>query len=435
VAGLIAKFIFDRNKGDEYEISLIEYGIILFIVTFITAPGSVYLGWHITKQNILTFNEYRNGWEQVVYKEEIECYRDGPCFWEYDCDPYIYTYSCNCDDKGNCDTCTEIRYHDCPYVDTETNYYVKTTLGDYTIDSNRFPENPQAHRWRKSKGIPESVINNAGTGEHSFWTGAKNRLKVRKPGPVTKRYEYENYIYASEHSILNQYSAEIERFEKMGLLPFFQHSIYNFYHADKVYFVGFNSAEKKEWLEAVSYFNAAFGHELQGGLHLVVVGGGKASLISSNPDAYQMALKAYWQNKKSFSRDTLSKNAVVVIISSVDGKIIDWARVFTGMPIGNELMTVATAEKLRKAAFEPVVVSGILKDIFWGISDKGTKFRRVSMKAEDAGDTGTGFLYLASDIQPTPAQRWAITIITFVLSCIGWTVAIVADINFLPKHK
>ena len=67
VAGLIAKFIFDRNKGDEYEISLIEYGIILFIVTFITAPGSVYLGWHITKQNILTFNElFNNGYVRIT---------------------------------------------------------------------------------------------------------------------------------------------------------------------------------------------------------------------------------------------------------------------------------------------------------------------------------------------------------------------------------
>jgi hypothetical protein len=438
VIGLVLKFVFDR-MDTERKITWIEYGIVMAIISFIAAPGSVWVGWQAAKQNQITFYEYWNGWEMHASREDTRCTRDGSCHWEYDCDPYQVSYSCNCDDKGdNCQTCYRTEYHSCPYVDHEIAYYVETSIGNYVIGEHRFPIDPQEHRWRSGHYIPEGVIENAGVGDPPFWTEAKKRLDAGTPGPATARKPYPNFILASEQSILKQYSGDIEDFIKKGLLPTFQETVYDFYFSRKVYCVGFRPDQLEDWVKKLDYFNAALGSGLQGDLHIVLV---KSKIVEQNPDAYTLSLKAYWQDVKRLGKGAMSKNAIVVVCLT-DGQKITWARSFTGMPLGNEQMLTAIDSRLRGADLNPGVVigdvraknnsalekegrgAGILQSIVFGLSDRSTKFRRVSMSAKDKWDMGSGFLYLLSEIKPSPTQEILIFIGTFLFCSLGWLVAI-----------
>lgn len=441
LVGLAVKFYLEK-KQSIYEITWKEYGLAMLVITLVVVPATFVVGWKTSKLSLVTYYEYWNGWELAVSRDETQCTRDGSCRYEYDCDPYIVpvSYSCNCDDKGNCQTCwrNETRYHECPYVDVETDYFVKTTLGDYTIDENRLPLNPQQHRWRKSESVPASIIERAGVGEHPFWTAAKSRVDSGSPGPVTKKMQYDNYILASDASILKQYSEDMEYYKRKGLLPNVASGVRDFYLADKAHFVGFGPAEPQKWQSAVNYLNAALGSELQGDLQLVVV---QNPDISQNPDRYTMALKAHWQNKEVFEKNCLSKNGIVVIVGTTDGKTVAWARAFTGMPLGNEQMSVSVRNDLKGVALtlESVVGSitgkfvsgtkvkgvhggGLVEQILWGIKSPDTKFARVSMKGGQPDDKGRGYLYLYGEIEPTKKQKVWIFVTAFFLSSFAWLI-------------
>lgn len=438
VVGIIAKFILDKMNTSK-EITWIEYVIVMAVITLIAAPGSIYIQWNMAKENLTEFHEFYNGWETDVRIEATTCERDGWCAYDYSCDPYTYTYSCDCDDKGNCNICSETRWHDCPYVDTEYSYYVSTTIGEFTIDRHRFPDNPQNRRWRESEPIPNAVIAQAQTGEPPFWTKVKERVRSGIPGPVTKKMNYKNYIYASENNILKQFSPDIERYEKKGLFPKFQKDIFSFYYSDKVYFVGFRPDDARDWFTNSYYLNAAIGRNLEGDLHLVLI---KNDDVAREPDTYMLSLKAYWQDKKKHGQDTLSKNAIVVICFT-DGNKILTARSFTGMPQGNQEISVAVSNRLKGVDLKPELVlgnlrgdlkdkwienihsSGIIEDIVFGLTEKNTKFKRISMEAKHAKDNGLGYLFLATDIQPTEKQKNIIYVVTFFICLIGWIVAIV----------
>lgn len=456
-AGLIIKFyfdLFDQWKLYSYKnhlsITWTEFTTGILIISLIIIPVVGKIGWNLAKQSNLTFNEYWNGWETQAVTNVITCTRDGPCRYEYDCDPYIVmvSYSCNCDDKGRCDTCwrPETRYHSCPYVTRETTYTVKTTLGDYVIDYHRFPDNPQANRWRSGVSIPQHVINRAGVGAPQFWLVAEMRINAGEPGPVTKRAEYDNYILASDRTILKQYSSAIEEYKKANLLPPVQSSVYDFYYADKVHFVGYKSTNPKEWQKALCYLNAAFGAELRGDLHLIVT---QSKMINNNPDKYTLALKAYWQNREVFKRDAISKNIVIVIIGTSDGIAVEWARATTGMPLGNEAMLVAI-RNIKGIPLVPESVigevkgkfdfkakagvlgehgNGSLEKIIWGLNGAQTKFKRIAMTGKTGA--GSGFLYLSSEIDITGWQKFWIAFVIFTLSLGIWVIAaFVADISW-----
>lgn len=456
IAGIVVKFILDKVATDK-NITWKEYGIGMAIISLILAPLVTIIGWNIAKSNNLTFYEYWNGWEKEAQWVKITCTRDGPCRYAYECDPYIVmvTYLCNCDSKGACQTCTrpETRYHSCPYCKEEWTFIVDTTLGSFTIAEHRLPENPQANQWRVSPwGIPKWVIDRAGAGVPSFWAAAKARINAGVPGPVTKRMQYENYILASEQTILKQYSSLVDEYQSLQLLPSVQSGIYDFYYADKVYFVGHAPKDAQEWQTALMYLNAALGTELQGDLHLVIV---QNETISRNPDSYILALKAYWQNKAVFGTNAISKNSVIVVIGTKDGERIEWARAITGMPLGNEQMLVALRSQLKGILLTPATVlgsvkgefyykeaddgvkklkvrgfhgNGVIERILWGLDDPRTKFARVSMKALDPEDVGGGFRYLESEIQPTDGQKGWIVFSTFVVSLGVWlAVALIGE--------
>jgi hypothetical protein len=440
LTGLGIKFWLDSRQSPE-EITWPEFWIGMAIAAFVLAPLVAYVGWKTARSNLVTYNEYLNGWEAAAIKEDIPCERDGSCSHDYDCDPYLVpeTYSCNCttDSKGHesCSTCVRMvtKYHSCPYVTVESNYTVDTTLGSYSIDSHRFPANPQAHRWRDSEAVPDSVIERAGVGAPPFWQAVHDRIAKGRPGPASKRSSYNNYILASERTILKQYSAEVARFQKAGLLPVLNSGIHDLYLADKTYFVGFNPKDSPRWHERMRYLDAALGSERQGDAHLILV---QNQAINANPDAYVSALRAYWQSTELLGKDAFSKNGIGIVVGTVDGQTVAWSRAFTGMPIGNEYLQVVMRSSMKGLPFTPEAVigsversldggrahtlhdHGALETALWGLVDKQTKFVRVSMSGR--GKTGAGYLYLMGEIQPTQSQKTWIAIITFFVCCLVW---------------
>lgn len=449
-AGLAVKYFLDRS-GSMQEITWKEFVISLLVIALVVTPIVLKVGWDAAKENQLTFHENWNGWELEAIQQEIFCYKDGPCWHDYSCEPYqqIHYYE-TCDDDG----CTThyyytTEYHSCPYTEVETTYVVKTTLGDYTIAQHQLPSNPEAHRWTDTydydSRIPSYVLDQAGVGIPPFWAAAQERIAIGEPGPVTARMDYENYILASGHTILRQYSGAIERYLADGLLPDVQSTVYDWYLAEKVYFVGYTPADQEAWQCALGYLNGALGTELQGDLHLVIA---DADLIQ-DPDEYILALKAHWQNPEVFGRDALSKNAVVVVVGTEDGQNVAWMRATTGMPIGNESLIVAVRavkdiplvpetlvgdvtgdfyqkskdDGTTKLAVRGLHGEGVLERLLWGMDDESTRYTRVSMTSNDLEDVGLGFTYLYNEIEPTTSQKAWILFFTFLGSAGIWYAA------------
>lgn len=386
--------------------------------------------WSIVKQDKLTYNEYWNGYEIQAIWDKIGCDRDGSCHYEYSCDPYQEAHY-STDDEGNVTVSYTTEYHDCPYTTEEWRFSIKTTIDDYSIARN-LPTNPDEHRWRWYEDVPDRFP----SGVPEFWQQAKNRLDAGKPGPVTKVMQYDNYILASDKTILNQYSDKIQTFKDQGLLPNVSNSTRDWYYADKVYFVG-GYTPTEDWSLALSYFNAALGTERQGDLHLVL------AQNVYEPDAYITALKAYWTDSTVFNDNTFSKNGILIVLGTEDGQTIKWARVRTGMPVGNEHLGIEVSRALEGARLDVGTVlgtvngelytredgkvkvravhgNGLLNRVLWGL-DEYTGFTRVSMTANDADDVGSGFGYLADQIEPSEGQQFWINIICgFVVVLIAW---------------
>ncbi len=441
VAGLAVKFFLQR-RGEDEQITWAEFGIGAALIVCILAPLVTWIGWGIAKDNTVSFNQYLNGWETQAVASPITCERDGSCRYCYDCDPYQCSYECGeYEGEGNdrhyvSKTCWKTCYHSCPYVTVETNYSVATTVGSYTIDEHRFPENPNGHRWRQSESIPQSVVDNAGVGPSVFWANAKKRLDAGLPGPATVRAAYENFVLASDRTILKQYSGSVEKFSKAGLLPPVVHTIQAYYYADRVSFVGFKPKNGAAWHNALSYLNGALGSELEGDLHIVIT---QHPTIERNPDEYVLALKAYWQDASVFQKNAISKNSIVVVVGTEDGATVSWARAFTGMPLGNELMLTTIQNRLKRVSLTPEAVigtvhretrpavktvfgNGTLERVLWGLDDRATRFARISMTGKNPNDIGGGFLYLAHDIVIPTGSKITIVFATFFV-CMGVWVA------------
>ncbi len=463
LAGLVVKFGLDFFESD-HRISWAEFGIGAAIIIVVLAPSIGFLGWHLSKAEVLRHHEYWNGWELVAYREDITCEEDGSCRYSYDCHPYLVYVSQTCsttDSNGNTSSYEcghyETRYHQCPYVDMETNFIIQTTLGDYTISAHRFPDNPQAHRWDRGEEIPDSVIASAETGIPQFWADAKRRIDSGWPGPVTARRDYDNYILASDHTILKQYSSDIERFQRQKLLPPVTSDVHDFYLADKVHFVGWTPKDATAWQDALNRLNAALGVELQGDVQIVII---HSSVVDNDKDSYTFALKAYWQDKKVFGKDVMSKNGIGIVIGTTDGTTVSWARAFTGMPLGNEHLLVALESGLKGQPLSPAPLIGGIKtstsavndpgkqesrivvrsthwgaiaSILWGDHDQSTRFTRISMGGKgDTGGHGSGFMYLKSEIVPTDSQKSWISWIIFFVSCCVWAGAAVIGTDQWP---
>lgn len=411
-----------------------EIALAIGVVTVLLALTVVAAGWTLIKADKLSFNEYWNGYEKTADHRIDFCHRDGSCNWNYNCDPYTVTETkSRTDSEGNTEYYTETHteWHSCPYVTEEWIFTIDTTLGEYRI-ARTFATNPV--EFRAGNGIPDVF-----RGIPPFWQAAKDRINAGKPGPVTKRMQYDNYLLASDKTILNQYSDQIDVLKERGLLPSPESKVQDFYNARKVYFVGYTPDSDKSWQEALSYLNSGLGTELQGDLHLVIT---EDSRI--NPNSYVLALKAYWSDPAVFGDDSISKNSIIVAVGIADNHV-QWARAITGMPLGNESMLHAIQDELvgvlvspetligtmssefytndeGKLKVRPIHSDGALDRILWGLDNAATKFQRVSMSGGDEEDNGSGFGYLEEEIQPSDGQQLFILILGAIFITIAWAI-------------
>lgn len=433
IGGAVA-FAAPRLGGDDYRVTRFEFVAGMLLCSLIVVPAVTWGGTKIAFANNMSFDEYWNGWETEATRKDRTCHRDGSCRWTYDCDPYTVTVTRtrtvpdgDGGTKTETYTDTETRYHSCPYVTVEHTYVVDTTLGPFTIAANRFPSDPEAHRWRAHKSVSR-VAGRAGVGAPAEWLEAKARLDAGDPGPVTVVKPYDNYVLASQHSTLRSLSTDIDRYLDAGLIPDPAAGLTSSYRANKTHLVGVR-ADAQVWRDAVDRLSSALGTERQGDLHFVAVDSGRVD----DADTYTQALMASWKSPERGDQG-LAKNAVVVVVG-VDGDEVSWARLDTGMPVGNEDLVVAVRDKLRGERFDAAHLighatakvaggdvtvdpgDGLLAQLLF---DDTGGFTRVCMVCDDPDDEGLGFTYLASEIRPTAGQSAAIIAAGAVLSTLIW---------------
>jgi len=430
--GLVAKFILDYTKSD-HRIDNLELAIATPILLFLVVPLIMWLGTKLAVSNLVTYNENWGGYETQAERIVSSCQRDGNMKNYYKGDPYKYewdTHDDEVDSKGRHHSVThhhsETRYHNIPFCSEEWTFVVRTTLGDYTIADRNLPDNPNEYRYRAYVSVPDYLDH----GTPDFWTLAKHRLDSGNPGPVTARRQYDNYILASQNSILKRFNDSVGRYQKAGLLPALKSNpIHDFYLADRVYFVGAHPSGN--WQGALNRFDAALGSMRQGDLHLVIV---DANTVT-DPDNYMGALMAYWESP-ALGKDALSKNGIAVVVGTKDGKTVAWARAATGMPAGNEMMILDIQNKLVGVPLDTDSIMGhptvnlathkwsntssaLEQTVLWGQD----AFVRVHMgKLTDKG--ASGYAYLLREIVPTGWQRFWMLFSAFVAGCVTWGICI-----------
>lgn len=431
VTGATWKLILDKTKS-RHRITRNEFIAGTLALTVLLVPLTAFVGTKVATSSNSKFHEYWNGWEIAAEENITTCTRDGVCRHTYDCDPYTVTETYTTTDAdGNIKTETRLvtKWHSCPVGDHEADYIVRTTVGDAVISRGQFT--PHTKPWRPGRGL-----GNVPTTAPAAWQAAKNRIDADNPGPATAVHTYDNWILASELTLLKQHSAVIDTYRDAGLLPTPAAGVHGHYHADKAHFVGWEPTpqEAAQWQDAVARTAAALGTQKQGDLQVVLVHTDEVT----DPDAYTSALMASWQDP-TLGRDRLAKNAVVMVAGTTDGTTTAWARVDTGMPIGNRELKVAAPAALAGAPWtpedlvgapavtlttgtpEPVTTAaqGALERLLW---DEKYGFTRECMTCGDEGEEG-GFAYLKDELKPTTGQNLVIVAVMTALAAAVWGAA------------
>jgi hypothetical protein len=419
LVGSGAYFLTSKTSGP-IKVSKREFIIgsaISILILLIVGP----LTEHLILSNKTKYYEYFNGYETAATEQAVPCERDGNCEFSYDCDVYYvtetyYTY----DEDGNAHAHTRIvaKYHDCPYLKTEYRYTVTSTLDDYRIGSSFAKDRSP---WRAGEGVPGNIPN----GPPQLWLEAKARIDAHRNGGVTKTHAYKNFLLASDKTILDQYSGDIQYYTKNSMLPDhtlnYKDPIYNQYMADKFSVVDLK-VDNKAWNESLSRLNGYLGEQLQGDVHMVAVNTDKVK----DKERYSQALFAYWKGHH-FEKYAFPKNAIGVVVGIKDGKV-EWSRATGGLPVGNEALFTDIQNNLVGIAFEPdaliglpLAKTGALYSQLYGPH----KFVRPCMECiEEKRD---GYQYLSSDIYISGSQRFWIIFITTILSIGMWTAFLYID--------
>ncbi|HEY9713333.1 MAG TPA: hypothetical protein V6C72_07675 [Chroococcales cyanobacterium] len=443
IVWVVVHFAYPDRRITQLEFIGCAAGLVLVVV-----PLTCFVGYKVAVSNNLSYNEFWGGFEVSVDTVVYQCHESdtdggstGGCEHHYDADSYqvwVQHETCTTDSKGK-ETCVddshwETRWRQVPYTDEEITYIVHTTLGDFTIGDHWLPPHPELHRVHPEEDAMESIPGDLPYGIPAFWQAAANRIASGNPGPVTQERTYDNYILASQSSILHKYSPWIDQYKKANLLPNIGHSVHDFYWLDRVYTVGgVNIGDAGTWQRAMDRFDAALGIDLTGDAYLVVVPADKIS----DPDTYVMSLAAYWESP-AFQKYAISKNGIIIVVGTRDGKTVDWARATTGMPSGNEQMLLDIKYHLGGVALTPGTLlgaptaaiatvggkykvtinhtQGALESILWGQD----KFQRVHMGAHDGQQ---GYLYLKGEIVPSGWQKFWIMFFVVLFSGITWGVA------------
>jgi len=474
-SGLAFKFGIDRSRmSSRLGINWHEF-IAGLIAAFLVVMPSVFLvGKAWSTAEALVYQEFYNGVETSATVQVEDCFPGhsggssssghSNCNYEYRTgetytytETYTVTVSDGCDSKGNCKshsetrTRTETGYIYNPYANKEYQYAISDSIGgDY-----RFPQVfVKDGEGYGGQAIPGDIPR----GDPAEWLDAKTHLEEGDPRPVTRMFNYDNYILASHDELLTPFSEDVEQFKEEGILP--EHTknitsdpLYGFSdsYADKVSFVGVTVADESAWQKSLMSFDAALGTELQGDLHLVLI---DSSLVSS-PTDYLNALKAYWLGD-DFGRRAVAKNAIIVV-AGVEGDEVQWAQASTGMPFGNEVMLQGIANSLPGTQLDPTQLIGTPRTVVTpatGDEDDTTKvtisespgvlervvledfpFQRACMDCVDDGEQ-IGYKDLVSQIEPQWWQWMIMISIVGILAVVYWLIAAKYELfNWLPWVK
>lgn len=458
ICGLIVKFILDMQNNDK-EVTWNEYLIGLAITGIALSFLGVSIGWGMARNNLKSFNELWGGWEAAVWPEGIVCTKDGQCIFTYPCDPWItYTTECDSRDKdGNCTSSHQephTHYHSCPIFTVETNYLISDTFGDtHTIASHCIDPNPQRWGLGTSDFEQNQSAPNACVGAPAFWSAADYRVNIlHQPGPAFKKNTYDNLVIAADQELYKEVGTYVQEYLDAGLLPMVvsPDKIHDYYLTEPIYFVGFVPSDPGYWQDVMRYLDGGFGDELHGTVHVVIT---QNPLIDLNPDRYIASLKAYWQDPKYCGDNCFPKNGVLIVVGT-NGVYTTWGRAETGMPVGNtdliqhamlgDLTNIAVTPEalLGRVVPEPYIREsdgkakvrvlhpnpGAVESLIWGLKTQETIFVRISMKAKDPEDVGTGFNYLDSLIRPTKTQqRWIVAVCSILSTGIWLAMALYGE--------
>lgn len=426
-----------------HQISWREYTLGVIVCALIVVPVVSLVGGKMAIGQQVSFKEWWNGYETEAIHQVINCTRNGSCQHTYSCDPHTETHTeTYTDANGDVQTrtYTTTEYHSCPYTKTEHTFIIKTTLDDIIVAENWLPENPTQHYWRKPGGggwfedggerIPGSLMSKSGT--PGAWLAAKKRIDSGNPGGVTRQHDYDNFLLASDSTILNEYSVKITEYRKRGLIPDPARKLDDAFGATKLYDLSGQLTDKRQWRTELNRLNGALGSVRRGDLHVVVVDAEKIA----NPTEYRIALMASWSDKQR-KPYAISKNAIVVIVGIQD-ESVEWVEAATGMPVGNDAMIEELKRALRGVDVTVADVLGTtrithrsgkkpLVEAAGGIAQiilDTEPFVRVSMSGDG---TAAGYAYLKDELRPTTGQRVGIAVIAILLSIPIWIAFIVLD--------
>lgn len=395
-------------------------GIAAVAVLLVSLGGGAGSSALLSKASIeqqLTFKEMWNGFELSANSESVACQIDGRCRHTFKCDPYTVTHHKTRtikDSNGNTTTEhyteKETKYKECPYSTEETSFWVDTTLNRISYGDNLMT----GDQFRRGHNIPGGQ-----KGAPEEWRVADSRIKAGNAQGITEVHNYKNFILASNDEIFKKNPGLVEQLKTDNLLPDIAvDTIYGFAH--KFHAVGVD-APSSFGVDVANLNGAMALDEKFGDLRVVAIDSDRAG----SPDDYTNALSAYWSSTEYFGKNALPKNAVVVVMGiSSDDKTVEWARSFTGMPIGNEGFIQAVSSELKGVPFDDRLIgrpsiakdnsviksNGLLEEIIW---DSSNGFQRMSMSGD--GIESAGFLYLGSSVTPTTGYIVGAVIVWIIL--------------------
>lgn len=247
----VAKAIWGRD------ITWAEFGVNVLVGCAITS--GVYLYGRYTQMEDV---QILNG--QVVDKkrEKVSC---------------SHSYSCNCDSKGNCQTCYE---HMADY-----DWRVFSTAGSFLIDRVD----------RQGKETPPRF--NA----------------VKKGEPVALKDTFDNYVKAAPDSLFNHIAGNAALKKYVGKLPPYPEAVFDYHRLNRVLAVNVPGVNTTAWSNNLSEMLKTLGPSSK--VNIVVVFAG-----FSDPD-YATALAHTWLNGK--------KNDVIVVLGTPSYPEIAWVKVIS----------------------------------------------------------------------------------------------------------
>lgn len=454
LSGLASRYVIPRILQDPYwQISWREFIFGALAALLVAMPAVFAAGIAWSTADALRYEEFYNGVETSATVQVTDCapgYDGGSessghsnCHHEYlTGETYTFTEyypETTCDDDGECTTEMKSRlatgYIYNPYAAKEYAYAITDSLGGSYSFPYAYVKDGEGYG---GSAIPEDIPR----GDPQEWTESKTRLDEGNPRPVTRLFDYDNYILASGDDMLTPYSKDVERYKEEEILPDHTANIMagplygtNASFADKVSFVGVEVANEAAWQDALMSFNAALGSKYRGDMHLVII---DASLVDS-PTNYLNALKAYWLGD-DFGRRAIAKNAIIVV-AGVRGDTVEWGIASTGMPFGNEVMLQGIEDFLPDTPLDPEQVIGAPRTVVTPATDDGDDvvqvtlsespgvlervvlqdfpFQRACMECTEE-DGEIGYADLVVSVEPETWQWSIMIVIVSILSFVWW---------------